>query len=67
MFGLVFIVGSNMIFVIIIVVLFNFMFNFDVFNKVCLEIDWVVGSDRLFVLFDCLNLRYIDYIVEEMI
>lgn len=41
------------------------MNNPEVFRKARAEIDRVVGKDRLPVLADRPNLRYLDYIVEE--
>lgn len=44
----------------------NIMLNPDVFEKARAELDRVVGTDRLPTFDDRPNLRYIDYLVEEV-
>ncbi|KAK5128728.1 hypothetical protein LTR85_000061 [Meristemomyces frigidus] len=62
----VFIAGSNTTWGTTTVCIFNLMQNPAVFQKARAEIDRVVGTDRLPSLADRAQLRYLDYIVEEV-
>ncbi|KAI2627949.1 cytochrome P450 [Hypomontagnella submonticulosa] len=64
--GAVFIAGSNTTYGTTTVAIMNIMLNPDVFEKARAELDRVVGTDRLPTFDDRPNLRYIDYLVEEV-
>ncbi|KAI1474523.1 cytochrome P450 [Daldinia eschscholtzii] len=64
--GAVFIAGSNTTFATTTIAILNMMLNPEVFAKARAEIDRVVGTERLPTFQDRPNLRYIDYLVEEV-
>lgn len=63
--GAVFIAGANTTWSTIIICILNLLMNPQVLQKATMEVDRVVGSERLPNFGDRTKLRYIDFIVQE--